>query len=136
MKKLLFLFALTAMTLSVFGQDNQNRPERGGNFAERRTAMYKELGLTAEQTEKVKKLDETRDADIKKLREESSTDRDAQRKKMTEIQKKWNDDFEKVLTPDQQKKWKEIQEKNAKEREKRGGDRSQRGGGDRPAPQN
>ena len=134
MKKLLFLITLTVMTVSAFGQAPQNRGERRGNFADRRTEMYKVLDLTKDQTEKVKKLDETHDAEMRKLRDDSSLDREARGKKFQELQKKWTEDFDKILTPEQQKKWKDAQEKRAKEREQRG-ERPQRGERNNSTPQ-
>ncbi len=87
-----------------------------------------ELGLTDDQTAKIKAIyekDQAKNADeLKKLREDTTTSREDKAKKYREIFAATAEEIKPILTPEQQTKWKEQQEKRRAE----GGARRGQGG--------
>jgi Spy/CpxP family protein refolding chaperone len=110
------------------------RPGRGGppDAAGRAERLKTELGLTDEQTAKIKAIyekDQAKNAEeLKKLREDTTLSREEKGKKMREIFAATAEEIKPILTPEQQTKWKEAQEKRRAE----GGRPGARGEGAKP----
>ncbi|HEV7403359.1 MAG TPA: hypothetical protein VGO11_10545 [Chthoniobacteraceae bacterium] len=98
------------------------RPGRGGGApdpAARAERLKTELGLTDDQTAKIKAIYEKDQAkngeELKKLREDTTLSREDKGKKMREIFAATAEEIKPILTPEQQTKWKEAQEKRRAE---------------------
>lgn len=123
------------------GGGNGDRPRRqggqggpgGGNPAERAKQRLEEmqtnLGLTAEQTEKVKAVYESQRPAMEALRNDQSLSREQRREKLDEMRKATDAQIAPILTPEQKTKWEELR----KQRREQMGNR-QRGGGSNPPP--
>jgi protein CpxP len=78
-----------------------------------------ELGLTDDQTAKIKAVYEKNQAknqeEMKKLREDTTMSREDKGKKMAEIFAATAEEIKPILTPEQQTKWKEAMEKRRAE---------------------
>ncbi len=107
------------------------RPGRGGGAPDpgaRAERMKTELGLTDDQTAKIKAVfekDQAKNAEeMKKLHEDTTMSREDKGKKMRELFAATAEEIKPILTPEQQAKWKEEMEKRRAE----GGARGNRGG--------
>lgn len=118
-----FALAISSAALRASDDAPPPPPPSKGQSAEARIEKLKtELGLTDEQTTKIKAIlfDET--AALKALRDDSSVDRKDKREKMMELRKTYREKIEAVLTAEQKAKF----EKLASERRGPGGPEGER----------
>lgn len=111
MKPLLFILMSAALIASPMqAQDEPKRPG-GHDPAERLKMMTEKLGLTPEQQEKVKAVNEKYAPQLKEIiskGRENITDED--RAKMKEIMKSQSDEIAAILTEEQKQKWQEMRQ--------------------------
>jgi Spy/CpxP family protein refolding chaperone len=128
---------LVLLSTCAFSLAEDAKPARGGRGAAmdpgaRAERLKTELGLTDDQTAKIKAIyekDQAKNADeLKKLREDTTMSREEKGKKMREIFAATAEEIKPILTPEQQTKWKEAQEKRRAE----GGRGGARPGGAKP----
>lgn len=90
--------------------ERPDRGPRGGRMdpAERLKNLKEKLGLSDEQTEKVKAIFEKHRGEFAKLREDQSMKPEEKRPKMQELRKAEMEEVKGVLTPEQQEKLKDL----------------------------
>ena len=75
--------------------------------ARRADKMKTRLGLSEDQSAKIKTIDDRFRDDVKKYREDESMSRSDKRDRLMSLHKQHNDDIQSVLTPDQRNKMEE-----------------------------
>ena len=117
MKRILFILpiataALLVTSTGVFAEDEKPKGEGRGpgghNPAERLKMMTEKLGLSEDQTAKIKAIFEKNFPKMKELREDTSLSQEDKRAKFMELRKAEMEEIRAVLTPEQQEKLKEL----------------------------
>lgn len=120
-----------AKVLAILDKEQQARLKEisiqlRGNRALLDADVQKELGLSPEQKQKIKRLQDQQQEQIQNMMEEmrgGGGDREGMREKMQQMQTKMNEDLGKILTPEQAEKFKQMGGKpfKATEQPRRGG---------------
>jgi len=120
-----------AKVLAILDKEQQARLKEisiqlRGNRALLDADVQKELGLSPEQKQKIKRLQEQQQEQMQNMMEEmrgGGGDREGMREKMQQMQTKMTEDLGKILTPDQAEKFKQRGDKpfKATEQPRRGG---------------
>lgn len=113
------------------GEGKGPRGPRGGQMVER---MAEELGLSAEQTAKVKAIHEAARPQMEAIRNDASLSREQKREKSQAIQKDTEAKVDAVLTPEQQAKAKEMRAKLRERMKERRGPKGGEGGPEHDGP--
>jgi Spy/CpxP family protein refolding chaperone len=101
---------------NLLTQDQKNKladmkkkmADRKQEMASRRLdKMKSKLSLTEDQTAKIKALNDQFHEQIRKFRDDQSTDRSAKKEELMSVFKQHKEDFEKILTPEQLSKMQE-----------------------------
>jgi Spy/CpxP family protein refolding chaperone len=121
-KPILLTLALAAVSAAPFttraedekpavptGEPTGRRPGAGGmDVAERLKTMKEKLGLTEEQTGKIKEIFEKHRDEFATLRKDESLKPEEKRAKLVELRKAEMGEVRALLTPEQQEKLKEL----------------------------
>jgi len=116
---LLVVSGLLLITLTLSAQDTKRGGKGEGNgrggkelsaeqVDEMIAEMITKLSLTDDQTVKITELFKTHFAEVEAMQEEKSSDRDAQRTKMDELRKGFDEKVNALLTVEQQKLFKDM----------------------------
>jgi len=76
------------------------------------TALNNQVGLTADQQDKVKPIIDKHVADVEAVKNDTTLDKAAKKAKIVQLREQYVTDINGVLTPDQQKKWEASREAN------------------------
>ena len=120
-RPILLTFALAVVTAAPFSTRAEDekpaapageRPARGAggaqNVAERLKTMKEKLGLTEEQTGKIKDIFEKHRDEFATVRKDESLKPEEKRAKLMDLRKAEMGEVRALLTPDQQEKLKEL----------------------------
>jgi membrane-associated HD superfamily phosphohydrolase len=115
MKKIIFLTIAGVISITSFSQEKNTRTpeERASTISAR---MEKNLGLSAEQKQKVYNLALDNIKKIESIREQDKNDKQKMRDEIKKERESYDAGIKSILTPAQYKKWTEEKEK-AKEKE-------------------
>lgn len=122
MKKVISIIATLILGIGcLFAQKTPKSSEEKATKAAQK--LTTELGLSAEQTAKVKDLIKTRIDAVNAVKAKyTDTQKKERHQELKPIRQKFRTDFEAILTADQKTKWETIKaERKAKKGEKRGG---------------
>lgn len=119
MKKWMMAVALVAASISGYAQDGAAPKERPHRTVDERVKarterMTRELGLSAEQVERVEVLNRQQATEAEKDRAAGDQEREARRAEMKERRDRYETELKAVLTPDQYAKWQAKKEEGKK----------------------
>lgn len=119
MKKWMMMGALAAASLSCYAQDGVAPKERPHRTVDERVKarterMTQELGLSAEQVERVEVLNREQATGVEKDRAAADQDRDARRAAMKDRRDHYEAGLRAVLTAEQYAKWQAKKEEGKK----------------------
>jgi len=119
-----YLFPIVVLAVSTLALQAENpapssdspKPEKShGNPAEmaqkRIEMMSQSLGLTSEQSEKLKEVMKAQAPEREKIKEDTSLSPEQKREKMKALREQSDKEISNLLTPEQQTKWTEQKEK-------------------------
>ena len=89
--------------------------------AERANSLKEKLGLSDEQTEKVKEILASQREQMKALKSDTTLTEEQRKEKAREIEKAALDAISAILTPEQKAKWEEMKKSEQKGKEKKAG---------------
>ena len=92
--------------------------ERDERRANKEAKMFKELGLSAEQQKQFRDVSEKYDGMIVSIKEDSSLDEEAKKKKLMDVRKKKQKSIASILTPEQKAKMKELKQERKSHKKK------------------
>jgi periplasmic protein CpxP/Spy len=76
------------------------------------TALNNQVGLSADQQDKVKPIIDKQVADLEAVKNDTTLDKAAKRAKVVQLRQQYVTDINGILTPDQQKKWAAARQTN------------------------
>ena len=119
MKKWMIAVALVAASISGYAQDAVSPKERPHRTVEKRVKarterMTRELGLSAEQVERVEVMNRPQATEAEKDRIANDQERAVRRAAMKERRDRYDAELKAVLTPDQYTRWQARKEEGKK----------------------
>lgn len=91
-----------------------------------RVKMKEELGLSKEQTQKMKEIHEDSRSKVAAIRKDEALSKEDRKAKSLEIMKERNEKVKAILTPDQQTKYRQMGKEVMKERKHRKDDKKKK----------
>ncbi|MGB1031710.1 MAG: hypothetical protein ACPGWM_03800 [Flavobacteriales bacterium] len=92
--------------------------ERDERRAHKEAKIFKELELTAEQQKQFRDVSEKYDGMMEYIKEDSSLNDEAKKKKLMDVRKKKQKSIASILTPEQKAKMKELREERRSHKKK------------------
>lgn len=103
----LFLYLCVGMNTHTLAQNRRPGPPSAGQRAEQAEKMIEELGLTEEQGEKFKAIEEEFFVAAQEVRQETD-DRESRKAQIKPLRKKRNQELKSLLSEEQFEKYKEM----------------------------